>query len=140
MLNDQIVFITGASAGIGAAFDLRWADPVAGLTVAVMILVLLRRSAARMFGRLLDAVDPELVEQAVAAAGSVPGVEEVRELQLRWQGHRLSSTLTVAVDPDLSVRQGHAIAVEVRRRIVDAFPYRVEALVHVDPVDEGVEH
>ncbi len=133
---DALTSLAVVAAGIGAALDQRWADPVAGLAVAVMILVLMRHSAGRMFGRLLDAVDPELVERAVAAAESVPGVAEVRGLQLRWQGHRLSSTLTVAVDPHLSVRQGHDIASEVRRRIFETFPYNVNALVHVDPADE----
>ncbi len=137
---DALTSLAVVAAGFGAAFDQRWADPTAGLLVAAMILVLLRRSAARMFGRLLDAVDPELVDRAVAAAASVPGVEEVRALQLRWRGHRLSSTLAISVDPELTVRQGHDIAAEVQRRLVDAFPYAVDALVHVDPHGEPAGH
>ncbi len=117
-----------------------WVDPAAGLVVATMILVLLRRSAARVFGRLLDAVDPELVAKATAVAGAVEGVREVGDVRMRWQGHRMLITMLVAVDPEATVRQGHHIAQHVTHDLIHAFGFTVDALVHVDPSGDHAAH
>jgi len=137
---DALTSLAVVGAGIGAALDADWVDPAAGLLVAVMILVLLRRSAARVFGRLLDAVDPELVDLATETARAVPGVDSVDGIQMRWHGHRMLVTLVAAVDPDLTVRQGHEIAQAISHAVAHAFPFRVEALVHIDPVGDAGAH
>jgi len=129
-----------ADAGIGAAVGANWADPVAGLVVAAMILVLLKNSATRVFGRLLDAVDPDHVDEARAVAASVEGVTVVDEVRMRWHGHRMLITLTAAVDADLPVREGHRIAQEITHRLIHAFPFRTEALIHIDPSGDEDAH
>ncbi len=136
---DALTSLAVVAAGLGALAGADWADAVAGLVVAVMILVLLRHSAARMFGRLLDAVEPELVDRVAAAAAGVAGVEEVTEVRARWVGHRLSAALSIEVDPALSVRDGHDIAQRVTHAIHHELPHAVDTLVHVDPHGEADE-
>jgi divalent metal cation (Fe/Co/Zn/Cd) transporter len=47
----------------------------------------------------------------------------------------------VAVDPDLSVAEGHAIAREVNHRLLHELGYLDMAVIHVDPAQEsGEEH
>ena len=47
----------------------------------------------------------------------------------------------MAVDPNLSVAEGHAIAREVNPRLLHELRYLDMAVVHVDPVQEaGEEH
>lgn len=60
---DALTSLTVVAAGIGAAFGAAWVDPVTGLVVALVILRLLGRSAGSITRRLLDAVDPELVDR-----------------------------------------------------------------------------
>ncbi len=136
---DALTSLAVVAAGVGAALGAEWADPVAGLVVAGMILVLMRRSAVAMFGRFLDAVDPALVDRAAGAAAAVAGVERVDALRLRWRGHRLDATLSVEVDPELSVRAGHDIAQEVAHALKHEFPQTVDVVVHVDPAGEAHE-
>ncbi len=136
---DALTSLAVVAAGAGAALGADWADPVAGLVVAAIILALLRRSAVAMFGRFLDAVDPALVDRAAAATAAVPGVERVDRLRLRWRGHRLDATLSVEVDPDLSVRAGHDIAQGVAHALMHEFPHAVDVVVHVDPAGEADE-
>ena len=137
---DALTSLAVVAAGIGAGLGAEWVDPVAGLVVAAMILVLLRHAGTRVFGRFLDAVDPALVERTEAVAGAVRGVVEVSDVRMRWHGHRMLITLVAAVDPDLTVRRGHEIAQKVTHDLMHAFAFTVEALVHVDPSGEAEAH
>jgi len=115
--------------------------PSWGLLIAAAILVIVWQSGKAVFTRLLDGVAPEVIEEIRHAASHVPGVEDLSEVRARWLGHRLRAEVNVAVDPDLSVAEGHAIAREVNHRLMHELGYLDMAVVHVDPVQEtGEEH
>lgn len=137
---DALTSLAVVAAGVGSALGADWVDPVAGLVVAGMILVLLRHAGTRIFGRFLDAVDPDLVDQTEAVAVAAPGVDAVADIGMRWHGHRMLITLVAAVDPDLSVRQGHQTAQTVTHDLIHAFPFNVEVLVHIDPSGDPDAH
>jgi cation diffusion facilitator family transporter len=94
----------------GVALDWRAADPVIGLVITVTILGVLRSAVRQVDARLMDAVDPALVDQATTAVTSVPGIKTVRELRIRWIGHTLRAEFDATVDPALTVIQAHDIA------------------------------
>jgi cation diffusion facilitator family transporter len=137
---DALTSLAVVAAGIGAAFGADWVDPVAGLVVAAMILVLLRHAGTRVFGRILDAVDPSLVDRTESVVGSVEGVASTDKVRMRWHGHRMFITLVAAVDPNLTVRRGHEIAQTVTHDLIHAFPFAVDVLVHIDPSGEADAH
>ncbi|MPY61746.1 cation transporter, partial [Streptomyces spongiae] len=120
------------SAG-GAAIGWQLADPLVGLAITAAILLVLRDATREVFGRVLDAVDPALVDRAEGALRDVPGVQEVGELRLRWIGHRLRAEVAVVVDGDVTVRQAHRTAVEAEHALLHAVPRLTAALVHADP-------
>jgi hypothetical protein len=64
----------------------RQADPIIGVVITVAILGVLRSAVRQVGTRLMDAVDPDLVDQAAAAVTSVEGIDDVRELRIRWIG------------------------------------------------------
>lgn len=117
----------------GAALGWQLADPVVGLAITAASAVVLRDAAREVFRRVLDAVDPALVDRAELALRAVPGVREVGELRLRWIGHRLRAEVAVVVDGEVSVRRAHDIAVEAEHALLHAVPKLTAALVHADP-------
>ncbi|GGV26192.1 cation efflux system protein [Streptomyces filipinensis] len=117
----------------GSALGWRAADPVVGLVITAAIVLVLRDAAREVFRRMLDAVDPALVDRAERAVRAVPGVREVGELRLRWIGHRLRAELSVVVDGEATLRQAHAIAVDAEHALLHAVPRLTAALVHADP-------
>ena len=123
--------VVAGALGVLAGFPL--ADPIVGLLITVAILFVLRGAAVEIYRRLMDAVDPALVEQAEETLGSTPGVLGVEQVLLRWVGHRVRAEAGVCVDPDASVVQAHAIAVEAHHRLLHQIPKLVEATVHVSP-------
>ena len=93
--------------GVWAGFPL--ADPVIGLLISIAILALLIGTTRDIGRRLLDGVDPALVDQAETSIRSLPGITTVDELHMRWTGHRLTVEAAVISDPDLPVGQFHQI-------------------------------
>jgi cation diffusion facilitator family transporter len=117
------------------------ADPIVGLLITAAILVIVWQSGKMVFTRLLDGVDPRVIDEIRHASGQVEGVEDVSEVRARWLGHRLRAEVNVAVAPELSVAEGHAIAREVNHRLMHELRYLDMAVVHVDPLQEaGEEH
>ncbi|MFD7995878.1 cation diffusion facilitator family transporter [Streptomyces mexicanus] len=117
----------------GAALGWRAADPVVGLAITAAIVLVLRDAAREVVRRMLDAVDPALVDRAEHALRAVPGVREVGEVRLRWIGHRLRAEVAVVVDGEATVRQAHAVAVDAEHALLHAVPRLTAALVHADP-------
>ncbi|MEV6498994.1 cation diffusion facilitator family transporter [Streptomyces prunicolor] len=121
-----------AGAG-GSALGWQLADPIVGLAITAAIVLVLRDAAREVFRRVMDAVDPDLVDRAEHAVREVEGVRGVGELRLRWIGHRLRAEVAVVVDGEATVRQAHAVAVAAEHALLHAVPRLTAALVHADP-------
>lgn len=94
-----------------------------------------------VFTRLLDGVDPEVVDEITAAVSQTPQVKGLTEVRVRWLGHRLVAELNVAVNPQLSVADGHEVAVAVEQQLLEKLRYLSRATIHVDPADQsGAEY
>jgi cation diffusion facilitator family transporter len=125
----------------GVAIGWRWADPVIGLVITVAILVVLRDAAREVYRRLMDAVDPAIVDAVEAALRDTEGVREVGAVHLRWIGHRLRAECEIVVDAQLSVVEAHKIAVAAEHQLIHAVPRLTAALVHADPQPHaGTDH
>ena len=119
----------------------RWADPVVGLLITTAILSVLRSSAKEVFSRMLDAVDPTLVDMAEQTLAATPGVRGVDAIRLRWVGHTLIAESELDVDPALTLRQAHRIAHDAEHRLIHALPRLNQALIHAHPGgDASAEH
>ena len=117
--------------GVWLGFPL--ADPIIGALIGVAILFIVRNAAVTMWRRLMDAVDPELVDQMEGAADDVAGVRGVHDVRLRWIGHALWGELHIEVDGALSTEDSHQISENVRHELYHALPRLREITVHVDP-------
>ncbi len=116
-------------------------DPIVGLLITVAILVVLRGAARDIYRRLMDAVDPALVDEAEAALMTVPGVRGVDSIRLRWIGHRMHAEAEVTVDSHLDVVAAHAIAHAAHHELKHRVPRLDDAMVHVNPSSvPGVDH
>jgi len=87
--------VVGGAIGVMLGFPL--ADPIVGLVISAAILVLLWGTVRSVGRRLMDGIEPELVDKARVALETTPGVLGVPRLQLRWVGHRLQGAATLLV-------------------------------------------
>ncbi|MBV8995767.1 MAG: cation transporter [Pseudonocardiales bacterium] len=118
-------------AGVAAGWD--WADPVVGLVITVAILVVLGQAAREIYRRLMDAVDPALVDQAEQTLRATPGVLGVGQVRVRWIGHQLRAECEIIVYRDATAVQAHQVAVAAEHDLLHALPRLRAALVHADP-------
>jgi cation diffusion facilitator family transporter len=117
----------------GLALGWRWADPVVGLVITIAILSVLRSALAQVGSRLMDAVDPGLVDQAIAALEAIDEIAGVRELRIRWIGHTLRAEADVAVSATLSVGEAHDIAHRAEAHLLARVRRLTAATIHVSP-------
>jgi cation diffusion facilitator family transporter len=115
------------------------ADPLIGLLITVAILFIVKDIAITMWHRLMDAVDPQLVDQLEHTAAHVPGAQTLHDLRVRWIGHKLHAELHITVNEDLSTRESHRIAEDVRHALLHAQPKLTSVTVHVDPCGHSGE-
>ncbi|MHA7652825.1 cation diffusion facilitator family transporter [Mycobacterium sp. ML4] len=120
------------SAG-GVAMGFPLADPIVGLLITVAILAVLRTAVRDVFRRLLDGVDPELVETAERTLAARPGVRSVRSVRMRWIGHRLHADAELDIDPTLNLSEAHWIAHDAEHDLTHAVPKLSTALIHAYP-------
>jgi len=130
----SLAVLIGAG-GVGLGWD--WADPVVGLLITVAILAVLRQAAREIYRRLMDAVDPALVDQAEHTLRATPGVLDTGQVRMRWIGHQIHAECEVIVDPDITAVQAHHVAVSAEHALLHAIPRLAAALVHADPKPLG---
>ena len=125
--------VAAGAVALWAGFDR--ADPIIGLVISVALFAVLRGAARQIYHRLMDAVDPAIVDRIEHAAAHTSGVIAVAPPRVRWLGHRLVADLDITVAADIPVRAGHDIAVTVERDLLHHVAHLDEVHVHVHPDD-----
>jgi cation diffusion facilitator family transporter len=103
------------------------ADPVVGLIIT------------QIFSRMLDGVDPHVIDEIRHAAAHVPQVNEVTDIRARWLGHRLHAEVNVTLPSQITVAAAHTIAEEVRHQLLHHLKYLSLVVIHTDPEEKSGE-
>ena len=127
--------VVAGAAGVALGFPL--ADPLAGLVIAALIALVLRDAARDVLLRILDAVDPAILDEAREVLAESKGVVEVGAVRVRWIGHRLHAEAEVTVDESLSLVAAHELAENARHRLLHEVPHLASAIIHADPCGHG---
>ncbi len=111
-----------------------WADHAAAIAVAVAVLWV---GGSLLWGNVQDLMDrqadPALIAAVRVEALAVPGVLGVETLRVRKVGLEYLVDIHVEVNPDDTVRAGHAIAHAVKDRVIGQIVPIRDVLVHVEP-------
>jgi divalent metal cation (Fe/Co/Zn/Cd) transporter len=99
----------------------------------------LRTAARDIYRRLMDAVDPALMEAAERALAGQPGVLGVRTVRMRWIGHRLHAEAELSIDATTSLDAAHQLAHDAETTLIHAVPKLTSALVHAYPAHPHAE-
>ena len=133
----SLVVLAGVALVRYAGPDWHAADHVAALAVAVIILW---AGGSLFWGSVHELMDrqaaPEVLEAVRREARSVPGVRGVEKLLVRKAGLEYLVDIHVEVDPEMSVRAGHAVGHAVKDHLLAALPTVKDVLVHLEPVPE----
>lgn len=138
--------IGGTALGAHSGYDLWFLDPVGTLVVCVMLLQAAWEVAAPTLAALVDAsADRQLCSAIRRTILTTEGVLGTYMVRTRVIGSRaVEVDLQITVDRELTVSEGHDIAMAVKRRLmalrVEGAESRVvDAIVHVEPGDPVLE-
>lgn len=126
------------AAGIaGSLLGYRFLDPVAAVIVGFMIM---RMGAVFSWDALRELMDEGIPEQEVTSIRSTitatPGVVGLHDLRTRRMAQKILIDAHIQVDGRISVSEGHRIADQVRKQVLDGHGDVLDMLVHIDPEND----
>jgi cation diffusion facilitator family transporter len=144
--NDAVDILSGSVALIAVGLAIlspvlmRQADPIGGVLVGSIIIVLGFKVVRETTLHLMDTMPESRAMQEIrASALSVTGALAVEKCFARKTGLRYHVDLHLEVDPNLTVWDSHSIAEQVRNKVRHDLPWVADVLVHVEPHPPGVQ-
>jgi cation diffusion facilitator family transporter len=133
----SLAVVVGA---IGVALGWQLADPIVGLVISVAILLVVKNAARDIYRRLMDSVDPALVEAIRHTLSDSEGIEGVETVRLRWVGHELYGEAEVVSNGGLTLAQAHQVAEQARHVLLHQVPHLSQITIHTSPpARDGVD-
>ena len=136
---DGLTSLAVLLAAVGTWFGYPILDPIIGILIGIAILMITWDAMKTIWYRLMDAVDPALINKAEKVISKNEAVLDICRIRMRWVGHCLYAEVYISVDPELKTSQSHRIAEQVRHELFHEFPDLTDIIVHVDPWSEEIE-
>ena len=129
------------AAGVGAAALLgnEWLilDPIAALFVSIFLLQIAWRILHQQVGELTDrSLEPEVCEEILAMARSIPGLIEPHDLRTRMVGRYPVIDLHIRLAADLPLHQAHETSDTLEQALRKRFGKETIANLHLEPYSE----
>ena len=138
--NDTVDILSGLAALIALGLTLfdpsRFVhfDQYGGVAVGLIVVFTGARIVRETSLQLVDTMpDGALMDQIRTVALAVPGVEGVEKCYARKTGFEYHVDLHLEVDPNITVRESHDIATDVRIQLKENLDFIADVLVHVEP-------
>ena len=117
-----------AAGGAWLGFPL--VDPIIGLLIGIAILFITWDAAKRMWFRLMDAVEPEIMDKVETAVSTNPDVQSIQRLRLRWVGHQLHGDMQISLQPTANPT---TTLQDIRHSLHHALPKLTDFIVELTP-------
>lgn len=115
------------------SFDIKIADPIAALIVAILVIVASIRLGKRATDVLLDRAPVELNEIVINEILCINGVCDCHKIRLRQSGPRVYGDLHVVVKRDITFLEGHEISNTIEAKLAE---HGIDIIVHFEPEAE----
>lgn len=124
---------------LGSLLGYIYFDALAAVIVGFMIVKMGVNYGWNSVKELVDtAVEPEMLDKISSIIQQVTGVKKIHQLRSRLMGGDILIDVHVLVDPLISVSEGHYIALQVQRALLEKLDRVKDVIVHIDPEDDEV--
>ena len=114
-------------------------DRVGAAVVSIFILHAAWKIVWPGISELIDVGAPKEIQKHIYTVASKNNrVKEVHKIRTRYISTSIQVDLHIVVDGEISVREGHDIADDVRDRIIEEIAEVVDVVVHVDPPEAAL--
>ncbi|MDD2308255.1 MAG: cation diffusion facilitator family transporter [Desulfuromonadaceae bacterium] len=137
---DAISSVATLAGVIGAFFGMGIMDPLAAGLTSFFILHVGYQTFREAAHDLMDGTAPaDFIEALQTLAESVEQVEHVHEMRARRSGQYMIVDLKLEMDPNMTVKQSHDVATNVKKLIFERYPGVGDVMIHINPHDEEHE-
>lgn len=130
---DGVTSLAVLIAVLGTWLNVPILDPIIGVLIGVAIIGIAWHAVRKVFFRLMDGVEPGIVNRIEHFVEQVDGVGQLIRLRTHWVGHRLFVEVTVAVDETRTLVEGYTIAQHIKATLHQAIPAIGEVVVQIEP-------
>lgn len=120
---------------VGVYFNFHYADPIAALIVAVIVLYISYKLGKRSFDVLTDRAPQGTYEEVLSVMKSFPAVLDAHDIRIRQAGPVTFVEMNIHVEKNISIKAAHEITSSVEDAIVLKIP-RAKVLIHTEPDGE----
>jgi cation diffusion facilitator family transporter len=106
----------------GTAIGFPLLDPIIGIVIGLAIVLITREAIVAVWHRMMDAVDPSLVERGEAVVRQHPQVKDIEQIRMRWVGHGLHIDLKLGFSANLSMQEIDAIIDDIGHELLHDIP------------------
>jgi cation diffusion facilitator family transporter len=117
---------------IGVSFNFQYADPVAALIVAAIVLSVSYRLGKKSFDALIDRAPKGLHERVEEIVTEILEVKQFHDIKIRESGPFKFVDLNIHVDKNITIDQAHEISHRVEEAISNKIK-NVKVMVHTEP-------
>lgn len=117
---------------IGVSFNFHYADPIAALIVAMIVLSVSYRLGKRSFDALVDRAPKGLHERVEEIVREIIEVKQFHDIKVRESGPNKFVDLNIHVDKNMTINQAHEISHMVEEAISGKIK-NVKVMVHAEP-------
>ncbi len=130
-LIDGLTSLAVLIAVIGTLIGLPILDPIVGVVIGFAIVGITWNAIKAVWYRMMDAVDPHLVEHVEAHALELDGVQAIETLRLRWVGHRMYGVMKIVVPAGTTLAASGQIVCAIQHEARHVIPQLEELTVQV---------
>lgn len=98
------------------------ADPIIGLLITVAIFGIVWQSSKAVFTRMLDGIEPAVIDEIQHVAEHVKGITGVEQIQARWIGHRQQVDMSISMPPSATVGETQSVIAELQSQLFAHLP------------------
>lgn len=131
---DGLTSLAVLIAVFGTLIGLPIIDPIIGIVIGITIVGITWGAIKSIWFRLMDAVDPHLVQKVEDILQEHEEIKAVGRLQLRWVGHRLHGEIDVTVAKNMSFNDVNAIREHLYHHFEHALPNLEHVTIQIAPV------
>jgi len=125
----------------GAYWGFSFMDPLAAGLTACFIFYIGWETFHKAAHDLMDGQPPrEILGDIKAIVEEIPEVEYLHDVRCRRSGQFLIINLKLEMDPQMTVKQSHAVTVVIKKCLFEKFPNVGDVMIHVNPHEPKEDH
>lgn len=108
-------------------------DPIVGIIIGFMILMILKDTTSTLWFRLMDKADIELIEKIENISKSYEGVAKIQGVKTRSSGQSLFAELYIVMNREYTIEESHAITLKLQEGLRSQIQNLVEVSIYPVP-------